>query len=451
LGDEASVRGFLGTLRQTQFAPPVQMLAYQRGLLERLVRHARAHVPFYRDSGRLDPLFRRDDSIDWARWPELVPVNRGDLRDSQHALRSEHVPPEQGRVFSLTTAGSTGEPVTVLAPEIARRWAWAALRLRDFEWHRIDTSQRLVQLYQRAVHSSRIELDDQATQRGATWNPLFGSLTPRGERFDVVDTLPITELLETVIRLQPRYLQVQPSALQLMIAHDGKRRLAELGLDAVFSFGEHFEPQLKRAAEAHLGCRILELFGTTECGYIAGSCPHCGGIHFHAEVALVEALDENNAPAKQGETGSLIITPLYNYVMPLIRYDHADTARLASGPCRIALPGFAEIYGKTRVPFVFPGGRTIRPTFPPAWVIDCLGAQAYQVAQVAIDRCEIRIVPGAIAPAEMRFDELTKRIRAMWWDGLQIDYRIVDALPRRSARSKIQFFVQEMPETARAN
>jgi hypothetical protein len=46
----------------------------------------------------------------------------------------------------------------------------------------------------------------------------------------------------------------------------------------------------------------------------------------------------------------------------------------------------------------------------------------------------------------MRFDEMTKRIRAMWWDGLQIDYRIVDGLPRRTPRSKVQFYVQEMPQ-----
>lgn len=50
---------FLQTLRRTQFMPPVRMLEYQRGLLERLIRHAKEHVPFYRDSGRLRPLFAR--------------------------------------------------------------------------------------------------------------------------------------------------------------------------------------------------------------------------------------------------------------------------------------------------------------------------------------------------------------------------------------------------------
>jgi phenylacetate-coenzyme A ligase PaaK-like adenylate-forming protein len=38
----------------------------QTGLLERLVRHAVANVPFYRDSGRLNPLFRADGAFDMA-------------------------------------------------------------------------------------------------------------------------------------------------------------------------------------------------------------------------------------------------------------------------------------------------------------------------------------------------------------------------------------------------
>lgn len=63
------MRRFLATLRRTQSMPPEQMRLYQRGLL-RLLRHAREHVA-YRDSGRLDPLFRHDGAIDWDRWAEV--------------------------------------------------------------------------------------------------------------------------------------------------------------------------------------------------------------------------------------------------------------------------------------------------------------------------------------------------------------------------------------------
>jgi hypothetical protein len=187
---EEIIRGFLGTLRKTQFAPPEQILDYQRGLLERLLRHARAHVPFYRDSGRLDPLFRPDDTIEWEKWTEIPPLTRGDLQSSYEQLKSEHIPPEHGRTVSLSTAGSTGEPVKVLSQELARRWAWAALRLRDFEWHRIDTTKRLAYLYP----FKSDYFDQTGMRRYDTWNPLFGQLVPAGERIELADTRPASDL-----------------------------------------------------------------------------------------------------------------------------------------------------------------------------------------------------------------------------------------------------------------
>jgi phenylacetate-CoA ligase len=294
---EDVIRGFLRTLRKTQFVPPEQMVQYQRGLLERLVRHARAHVPFYRESGRLDPLFRRDDTIDWERWVKITPVTRKDLQ-SYEALKSEHIPPDQGGTLLVATAGSTGEPVNVLASELARRWAWAALRLRDFEWHRIDTTKRLAFIYP-FKHGY---FDQTGQRRHANWNPLFGKLAPPGERVELPGTLPATQLIDAVDAVRPTYLQVQPTTLKLMVAHDHKRVLANLRLAAVFSYGEQFERESKDHVEAHLGCRVLDLFGTSECGYIAGSCPHCGGLHVHAEVALVETVAEDGSQAKPGET-----------------------------------------------------------------------------------------------------------------------------------------------------
>ena len=319
----------------------------------------------------------------------------------------------------------------VLAPERARRWAWAALRLRDFEWHAIDTAKRLA--YLRPFEPDHFD----ATGVRRIQNGMRRSGKCSGRRASrLADTRPAAELVDMIAAIQPAYLHVQPTALQLMVAHDGKRRLSDLGLAAVFCHGEHFPGEAKRHIEAHLGCRILELFGTSECGYLAGSCPRCGRIHIHAEVALVEVIADDGFPARAGETGRTLVTPFYNLVMPLIRYDHDDLAQAGSGDCGITLPVLDEIFGKKRPVFAFPGGRVIRPTFPTEWVIDCLGAQAFQVAQVAPDRCEIRIIPGSLSPSEMRFYEITARIRAMWWDGLQIDFRVVDALPRRTARSR---------------
>jgi hypothetical protein len=106
----AVIRGFVETLRKTQFMPPERMREYQRGLLERLLRHARTQVPFYRDSGRLDPLFRGDSTIDWDRWGKIPPLTRRELQDNAASLITEIIPFGHGRRYVIATSGSTGEP-----------------------------------------------------------------------------------------------------------------------------------------------------------------------------------------------------------------------------------------------------------------------------------------------------------------------------------------------------
>jgi phenylacetate-CoA ligase len=433
---------FFETLLETQFLPPADLVAYQRGLLEKLLRHARAHVPFYRDRGRLEPVFRSDDTIDWTRWSDIPPLTRRELQQQQHLLRSDNVPTAFGKTIEFSTSGSTGEPVTVVDTELARQWAWAAIRLRDFRWHRIDPTKRLVRL-----HPYPLDMfDSTGVHRAPSWRSEFAALNLSGERVDVSDLHPAPRLIDIVASLQPTYLQAPVTTLQLMIAHDRFRALPDLRLAAVYTVAEHFSADAKRAAESYLGCRIFELYGSSECGFIASSCGECGGFHAHAEIVLTEVVGEDGSLAKPGEIGCLLVTPLYNYAMPLIRYDHADFVQASvPGGCDITLPRFDTILGKKRAPFVFSGGTVVRPTLSPDIISDYLGALAFQVAQVAPDRCEFRLVAGALPPEQMKFDEMTRLMRSLWWNGLQVDYRIVDALPRRTLRSKTQQFVQEMP------
>ena len=102
---------FFDTLMRTQFLQPDRMQVYQRGLLERLVRHARSQVPFYRDQGRLDPLFTPNGEIDWRRWTDIPVLTRAEAQRNEQALYAENVPPECGEVISGYTAGSTGTPL----------------------------------------------------------------------------------------------------------------------------------------------------------------------------------------------------------------------------------------------------------------------------------------------------------------------------------------------------
>ena len=432
----------LDTFRRTQHLPPELLLKHQRGLLEPLLRHARAHVPFYRDSGRLDPVFRRDGTIDWERWTEIPPLTRRDVQQADSALHAEHLPLEHGHTWELSTSGSTGEPVRVVHDALSGEAAWIAILLRDFERHGIDTARR----YTYIGNFPREEASP-GLRRHNAWHDALAMIGRFGQRLDIPETMTPTEIIDALISFKPAYIRVNPIALEILCAWDQERRLSELGIEAIFSSADHLSEQTKRMAIDHFGCRVIERYASNECGWIAATCPHCNRFHVHSEVTHLEVLGGDGTPVAPGETGWVFATPLLNYAMPLIRYDHADQARVGSpAGCQITLPTLDVVDGKTPTVFEFPGGRTVRPVISPTSIAKFLGAQVFQVAQVAQDRCEFRIVPGRIPPAEMRFDEITRLLQARWWKDLRIDYLILDELSSKGVRRKFATFVREMPD-----
>jgi hypothetical protein len=50
----------------------------------------------------------------------------------------------------------------------------------------------------------------------------------------------------------------------------------------------------------------------------------------------------------------------------------------------------------------------------------------------------------------MQFDKLTEHLRATWWRGLQVEYKAVDQIERRTPHAKAPIFVSEIAESPRA-
>ncbi len=429
------------TLRKTQYLPPDRLVEYQRSLLEPLVRHARTHVAFYRESGRLEPLFRESGAIDWDRWREIPLLTRAEVQSAGERLRSEALPEAHGPSSPYMTSGSTAEPVRIWQSRWFNPTVRAVVTTRNLERQGIDPMQRLAMLYS----FTPADFDIRGVRRHASGSDQFSEPGLVGERFDVADTRSADELIAEIIAIHPRLVRAQPITLELMCAHDRDRRLSNLGIAAVLAVGEHFPVEVKEEVAAHFNCWIIDMYGSVECGRMANSCPDCGRFHTESETVLVEICGEDGAPTPVGECGWVVATPLYNYAMPLIRYDHADRAIVGpSDQCPITLQTLEAVLGKERTVFEFPGGVVIRATVPASAVVRYLGARAFQVAQVAEDRCEFRIVPGHLVPSQMRFDEMTGLLRSIWWRGLRVDYKIVAELPRKSPRGKVPTVVREV-------
>lgn len=103
-----------------------------------------------------------------------------------------------------------------------------------------------------------------------------------------------------------------------------------------------------------------------------------------------ECLEVNSDhPAEEGELGRIVITDLFNYAFPMIRYDTGDMGILVKPENEWSF--FKEVYGKQRDVIFNTNGEPITPSFFGICMWDLRGAEQWQFIQESINKYCIKI------------------------------------------------------------
>lgn len=95
---------------------------------------------------------------------------------------------------------------------------------------------------------------------------------------------------------------------------------------------------------------IVEEYGSTETGSLAGECRH-GRMHLWADRMVFEVYDPQTGRISPEGRGQLVVTPLYREAMPLLRYNLEDDVEVSyeDCPCDWRLPSIRvmgrSVYG----------------------------------------------------------------------------------------------------------
>jgi phenylacetate-CoA ligase len=106
--------------------------------------------------------------------------------------------------------------------------------------------------------------------------------------------------------------------------------LKDLGITSAIANAEYLNPYTKSKLGKHLNTTVLSRYSSEEIGIIAQqtiNSPNNFVINhasYHVELLNLE----NDTPIKPGEFGRIVVTDLFNYAMPIIRYDTGDIAKL---------------------------------------------------------------------------------------------------------------------------
>ena len=348
---DLAITQFLAALEETQNLAPDRMQAYQRRLLDRLLRHARSQTDFYAD--RLAPLFRADDSIDWDRWTEIPILTRTEAQEKTEALFARTTPTAAGETRIAFTSGSTGRPLRHGNSAI-QQLATSCANERFFRWHRINPAA----LAGFIIHASPDRGRYPEGARTTTWR-LVDEDSPAAMLN--IDT-PHHQQVDWLRRTRPSSLTTFPSNL-LEIGRLASEQGEPLSFDAMLTVGEAISPAMHAEIRDRFGRDPRDSYGTTELGNIAGTCPHSGKYHICADLVLVEILDGDSRPAAPGIPGRIVATSFYNFATPFIRYDTGDYGIGAAEPCDCGrtLPLLERIIGRARNIFRFSDGTSALP------------------------------------------------------------------------------------------
>jgi phenylacetate-CoA ligase len=103
-------------------------------------------------------------------------------------------------------------------------------------------------------------------------------------------------------------------------------------LRAIFVGGEPLTPARRRRIADIWGVPVIDEYGCTEVGSLAGRCPH-DQLHLWADRVLPEVRDPATGELGAEGRGELVVTPLYLEAMPLVRYNLRDLVEVTQRPC----------------------------------------------------------------------------------------------------------------------
>jgi phenylacetate-CoA ligase len=380
------------------------------------VSHAIANVPYYGSLGL-------SATAELSSFPILT---RSLLRKHFADLQSRHL--KKRHWSKACSGGSTGEPVWVIRDRAFRQWDYATdmyylsvLLEMPIEYY---LSHRRLLFWHRRGHGRRLSPVDWAAKllRQCTYL----------EPYTVCSEETLLGYVKTLNRVRPVVIWAFAGSLYELARFARRRNIALHRPRFVISSVEMLYPAMRQMIQEAFGCPVYDNYGAVEVGRVAAECAH-GRLHSFAFNNHVEVLDPEGLPVAPGGEGRLVITPLHNRAMPLLRYDIGDMASVGARdcPCGNPLPVLDKITGRVIERFVTADGKTVYGGYFVAMFYEQDWISEFQVLQQDVDLICVyyKKMPGREIP-QQALPQMDAVVREAMGAGCRVEWQEVDTVPR---------------------
>jgi len=384
---------------------------HDRLLVEHLRRAAR-HVPFYRDRIDADDIRSPDDL---ARFPIL---DKPTIREAGDQLRSEAW---RGRVWSMETGGSSGEPLRFVTDN-EREASAQACKLRARAWWGLHPGHRETDLWGSPIETGRQNLARRIAQ---------GVLG-----FQLLSAFRLND--ETMGGFRARleggradFLYGYPSAMATYAKFLEARGedLADVGLKLAITTAETLLPQDEAVIRRIFACPVANEYGCRDGALIAHASPD-GQMRLMHDAVHVEVLGSNLDPVAPGEEGEVVLTNFHAVSFPLIRYRIGDliTLRADADPTGNPHPVVAAVKGRTTDLLFHQDGSRVHALAVIYPLREMPGVDRFRCTQTSLSHVRVELIPGVSFDGQSGPASITDGVRRVLGADMKVDVALVEEL-----------------------
>jgi phenylacetate-coenzyme A ligase PaaK-like adenylate-forming protein len=305
--------------------------------LRELIQYAKANSPYYKRLYQnigdnfmlsdLPPVSKLDLMDRFDEWITDQTVKIHDIQEFMGDLdnigRKFH-----GKYLIFTTSGSTGHPLVSLYDKTANNMFGAINARRSFA-----RKQDLKAYFLKGGKSIGVFATGGFYLGNSSIRARLLAMPWKKKQMAVTSALkPISEIVRELNAFQPAMLGGYPTILELLIDEQKSGRL-NIRPVIIMTGGEYLSEDVRTRLSQAFNCYVQTSYSCTEGGSVAYECTEH---HFHVneDWILVEPVDKDNRPvADSMQSDKILITNLYNFTQPFIRYEVTDRVVMHHGKC----------------------------------------------------------------------------------------------------------------------
>jgi phenylacetate-CoA ligase len=401
--------------------------------LKSIVKYAFHNVDFYRKKFKEKNILPEDvKNLDYLQFLPLT--NKKEMRQTPlKNLISNCF--DVNNLLKISTSGSTGEPLMVYFDErayrISRFLNFRVLNSVGFKpWHKRVYSLRI---------NPKTYVNKSIFQKIGLW-----------KSYIISPYISDIEQYRKLERINPDLIWSYPSTLLTLIKYNRKKRIRPKN---IILSGEVVTPEVKKIIESNYDSNVYETYGCTEGGVMAVECYLHNGLHINSDAIILEFLNKKNNMLSITNKGRVILTNLYNFAMPFIRYDTGDIGVLSNRKCKCGnqSPLINFIEGRNNDYFTLQNGKVIDPrrlnssfrffisryNKKYGWNVE-----KYQIIQEDINSVVVKIVKGQKF-SNNDIKKTYKMIKRIMGRNVKIDVKIVNDI-LKTKRGKMQTVISKV-------